>query len=233
MHDSMRNPGNRSNGPTQSDYNRVAAWKPRRSLALVIELVLRGVPFGLATTTGFFVARALPEPNRWGWVIWVSLVVGSAQAVSMLTDRLCRQMMPLPMLLRCSLTFPDQAPNRFSTALRSGSIRRMKARAAVAAADDDPAAKIGLGLSLQMVAALNRHDSGTRGHSERVRAYTVSRARDVRVRQRPTPMGRSLTRHWQVDCSSRDFEQSRQANARRMANLAGPSLRGPTNAGRA
>ena len=71
-----------------------------------------------------------------------------------------------------SLLFPDRAPSRFAVAWRSGSTRQLDRY--VKGLDDtthreplSAAAEI-----LALVTALSSHDRRTRGHSERVRAYT-------------------------------------------------------------
>ena len=82
-------------------------------------------------------------------------------------------MLPLALLLRLSLVFPDAAPSRFKMARGNGNVRVLESRiqdAKQAGLDDDPARAAAQILSL--VAALSRHDRKTRGHSERVRAFT-------------------------------------------------------------
>ena len=89
-------------------------------------------------------------------------------------DRVFRKLLPLAALLKLSLVFPDEAPSRFKIALRSGSVEDLAGRiaatksAAEAATPSEAAARL-----LELVAALNIHDRLTRGHCERVRAYSV------------------------------------------------------------
>ena len=71
-----------------------------------------------------------------------------------------------------SLVFPDQAPSRFSVALRSGTLKRLQTRfddvkrSGLGANDDEAAAR-----AVELVGLLSHHDRLTRGHTERVRAY--------------------------------------------------------------
>jgi hypothetical protein len=114
------------------------------------------------------------------WVLWIGGVVAVAQIVLRIADRGVRRLLPLPALLKCSLVFPDEAPQRFKTALRSGNVERMRRTVEKTAADGLPT-HVGdaLRTALEMVAELNRHDRGTRGHSERVRAFTDLLATEI------------------------------------------------------
>jgi HD-GYP domain-containing protein (c-di-GMP phosphodiesterase class II) len=100
--------------------------------------------------------------------------------VCFVVDRLGRRVIPLTALLKLSLVFPDQAPSRFSVALRSGTTRQLERRAEAARADgldDDPSRAAEQVLSL--ISALNAHDRRTRGHSERVRAFSQMLAEEL------------------------------------------------------
>jgi hypothetical protein len=90
-----------------------------------------------------------------------------------ITDRLARRLLPLAVLLRLSLAFPDEAPSRIALARRAASTRDLEARVETArrdGVDDEPTRAAEQILSL--VAAVEAHDRATRGHSERVRIYT-------------------------------------------------------------
>ncbi len=82
-------------------------------------------------------------------------------AVLVFTDRLARRFLPLSMLLRMALVFPDQAPSRFGSALRYGTAKQLLNR--------NPPTSQAL---MSLVQAISHHDRATRGHSERVRAYS-------------------------------------------------------------
>ncbi len=93
--------------------------------------------------------------------------------VALVVERAARRLLPLAVLLQLSLAFPDHAPSRFTMARTAGNVRRLEeriSRAKQSGVDDDPsraARQI-----LELVGALSAHDRKTRGHSERVRAYT-------------------------------------------------------------
>jgi putative nucleotidyltransferase with HDIG domain len=82
------------------------------------------------------------------------------------------------------MLFPDRAPSRFSVAFRAGTTRNLQEQLADAGRrgiDDEPARSAERILTL--VAALNRHDRATRGHSERVRAFNDLIAEELRLPQ--------------------------------------------------
>jgi hypothetical protein len=102
----------------------------------------------------------------------LAVIVVSA-AVAAFVERLARRLLPLAVLLQLSLVFPDRAPRRFRMARGAGRLRVLEDRirdARERGVSDEPAAAAEEILSL--VAALSAHDRKTRGHSERVRAFT-------------------------------------------------------------
>jgi HD-GYP domain-containing protein (c-di-GMP phosphodiesterase class II) len=121
------------------------------------------------------VAPALTQPTgglRTALFLLESAIVATAAATW--TDRATRRLLPLSALFHISLVFPDEAPSRFRVALRAGSTKRI---AAEMSASDAPRRWGGTPeeaatLVLEMVSALGRHDRLTRGHTERVRAYS-------------------------------------------------------------
>jgi len=68
--------------------------------------------------------------------------------------------------------FPDEAPSRFSAALRSGSSRSLARRVDGSGGAGTPEQAAAERL-IELLSDFGRHDRLTRGHSERVRAYSV------------------------------------------------------------
>jgi HD domain len=140
-------------------------WTARPWLAALVRVVIVGVP----VLAGSLIARLLAGPasgwpNRWASVavVLVAAVTGSV-AVSRLTSRL----LPLALLLRMTLIFPDQAPSRLRVARATTSAAEIGARLRSQRLDESEAATT----MLALVTALERHDRHTRGHSERVRLF--------------------------------------------------------------
>ena len=81
-----------------------------------------------------------------------------------------------------TLAFPDQAPSRFKIAMRIGTtlqLRKIVADARAGRIGDTPAEAAEK--LLELVAALSVHDRLTRGHSERVRAYTHMVGEELKI----------------------------------------------------
>ena len=103
---------------------------------------------------------------------------------AVLTDRVARRLLPLAVLLKMTLVFPDQAPKRMAVARKAGSTRDLARR--VQEAKDNgmrDAPVIAAEKILVLAGALNVHDRRTRGHSERVRMYTDLIAEEMKLPQ--------------------------------------------------
>jgi hypothetical protein len=134
----------------------------------------------MSTVAGLITARALPKPHGLLWVAWIGALIVVSQLVLRVVERLLRRLMPLPAMLRFTLAFPDEAPKRFATALRSGNVEKMRREMKETAENGLPEnLSEAASTALRMVAQLNKHDRGTRGHSERVRAYSELLAEEM------------------------------------------------------
>ena len=157
-------------------------WRPRPLLSLALRFVSVLVPAaaGAASAYGFVVA--VPVPDGIVIIPWaVGLVVASTIATA-LAERIGKRFLPLAMLLRLSLVFPDRAPARFAMARGAGNVRVLERRireAREGGVDREPARAAEQILAL--VAALSAHDRKSRGHSERVRAFTDLVAGELRL----------------------------------------------------
>jgi hypothetical protein len=152
-----------------------AEWRGRPAFARIIRVVVALAPILVTIAISYALARALPpigsgrERLAW-WLFLLGVTLGSLY----LLDKLFRRFAPLATLLRISLVFPDQAPSRFGTALRAGSTKKLQKKIDEIALGGDAfdsntayAAQM-----LELIAMLGEHDRLTRGHCERVRAYT-------------------------------------------------------------
>lgn len=132
------------------------------------------MPSVLSFVATFTLARRFPphemEIGRIPW--WIGLF-SIGVAVLILSEKLTRRLLPLATLFQLSLVFPDAAPSRFSLAMKTNSTRKLERRLIEIRDNglpDDTAQHAEL--MLELVAALSLHDRLTRGHCERVRAYT-------------------------------------------------------------
>src|SRR5919106_6187026 len=150
-------------------------WNARPALARVIRAFALLAPLAASIAFVHLASKVVPAPagSFWLYALWWIGLSAAATVVLVGIDRACRRLLPLAALLKLSLVFPDQAPSRFKAAIRNGSVGSLEERIAEARAGrpgETPveAAERLLGL----VAALDAHDRLTRGHSDRVRAYS-------------------------------------------------------------
>ncbi|MDH3518799.1 MAG: HD-GYP domain-containing protein, partial [Acidimicrobiia bacterium] len=136
------------------------------------------VPLAVGFAAGSFVGRGLPTPHN-GWAVagWWLLVVVTASIAATLTDRFSRRLLPMAVLLKMTMVFPDQAPSRLKVARRAGNISLLRRRAS--GEDGDTTLAESAEVILSLAAALSQHDRKTRGHSERTRAYTDMLAEEM------------------------------------------------------
>jgi putative nucleotidyltransferase with HDIG domain len=131
------------------------------------------IPAACAALAATILGHLVPAPVGLAKLLWALWLLGSAMLVALVVERAARHLLPLAVLLQLSLAFPDHAPSRFAMARTAGNVRRLEeriSRAKQRGVDDDPA-KAARQI-LELVGALSAHDRKTRGHSERVRAYT-------------------------------------------------------------
>ncbi|MEQ8843033.1 MAG: HD-GYP domain-containing protein [Acidimicrobiales bacterium] len=145
-------------------------WTGRPVLARVVRVLVLAVPFVAVTAGAWRLNRQLGLPAslieataRWAVLSVISTMVLIA------IDRAARRHLPLSTLLQLSIVFPDHAPSRFKMALRRGTTKQLAQE--VASLDNDSAQEAAECM-MQIVSRLTAHDRLTRGHTERVRAYT-------------------------------------------------------------
>lgn len=147
---------------------REARWQARPVQAAVVRGLVLAIPLGAGIAAGYAVSRLLTGASLG---VLVVAMIGASTGAILITERVARRLLPLAMLLRLTLVFPDHAPARVRVALRAGNLRRLRRWAEAeheAGAPGDAASAAERVLSL--VTALGAHDRRTRGHSERVRA---------------------------------------------------------------
>ena len=157
-----------------TDPDLVSRWAEKRFAARAIRALVLVAPLAISIVTAWLAGSVLPRASTFGLgvVRWVAIAAAST-AVLLVVDKAARRLLPLATLFGLTLAFPDQAPSRFQLALRRGSTAQLRVRIAEARAGklsdtpEEAAAQV-----LELAMALSLHDRLTRGHSERVRAYT-------------------------------------------------------------
>jgi hypothetical protein len=148
-------------------------WRSRPLLSFAIRAFAFLIPVAAGVAASIGIAMAVPAPRGAPLLAWWLALLLACTVVSAVVERAARRFLPLAVLLRLTLAFPDRAPSRFALARRYGNLRVLEERIRIArehGVDDDPTRAAEEILSL--VAALSAHDRKTRGHSERVRAFT-------------------------------------------------------------
>src|SRR3954466_1075375 len=167
---SRGNTGNQRKAPLPP-AQKSAQWSQRRLAGLAVRLVTVVVPFAGAVGVIVGLGHAWAKPSgagRWGWYATICV---TGWLVSWAVHHVLQRLLPLALLLEMSLAFPERAPSRLRLARRAASNRDLEdlvaGRAATHETTQQAAERI-----LALVTALGRHDRRTRGHSERVRAFT-------------------------------------------------------------
>ena len=138
-----------------------------------------GMSFGVIGIVSVFLTAplGLAATVAW-WAILLAVGLGTASAIK----RVARRLLPLIMLLKLSMLFPDRAPSRFAVARQAGSVRRLRAHLAEIAHDPEAAAETANAATiLALATALQSHDRKTRGHAERVRVYADLLAEELEL----------------------------------------------------
>lgn len=170
-----------SSGPTQNyDDPNLDRWRPRPVLAAVVRLGAVALPAALAIAMGWAAATWLPADrlgvNPW---VWLAGEITLATLVVLTLGRLTRRLLPLSAMLAMAMVFPDRAPSRLAVALRTHSPAALRRQIADVQARRTQAGTEPTAALLGLVAALSLHDHNTRGHSERVQAYTALIAEEM------------------------------------------------------
>ena len=147
-------------------------WPRRTVLNLVVRGLVLAVPIGASVIAGVALSHLVASPNGvLATLAWYALILIPSLVVLVVVDHFARRFLPLAVLLRLSLVFPDRAPSRLAVALHAGNPRRL---AAYLQESTEAGRSSDTETILTLAAALNAHDRRTRGHSERVRALSTS-----------------------------------------------------------
>ncbi|MEP7203848.1 MAG: HD-GYP domain-containing protein [Ilumatobacteraceae bacterium] len=155
-------------------------WLGRPWLSRGVRVAVYLIPFLCSILAALVLSKLIPSAHSWPVAIvrLIAVAVGST-VVLFGADRVTRRMLPLAALLSLTLVFPDEAPSRFKIAMRTGGTlelqRRLEEYRRIGA--DEPA--LAAQRLLELVADLSQHDRLTRGHSERVRAYSSMIAEEL------------------------------------------------------
>ena len=158
-------------------------WRARPFLAAAVTVAVFAVPVLFSIGTAALVGHLwAPATTGGGLVVrWIA-ILGISTVAFLGCERLTRRALPLTVLLRMGMVFPGRAPRRLSVARRSWTTRDLSRRIDEARGQgitDEPTAAAEQIVAL--AATLSAHDRKTRGHAERVRAFTDLIAEELRL----------------------------------------------------
>ena len=88
-------------------------WRGRPVLAALVSVAIFVIPIALSIVSAIITAHVLPRPHGIGWTVgWWAVVLIVPTVVLVMTDRVARRAMPLAVLLKMTMVFPDRAPKR-------------------------------------------------------------------------------------------------------------------------
>src|SRR5688500_5074918 len=163
----------------RTDRRRWAArpWRARGLRLLVYALPVAGSLGFVHVATSI---TGVPTSSLWIFLLWWLAMSLTATAVVAVAYKLLRRLLPLGALMEISLVFPDEAPSRFRLALRSGTVDSLEERLSLMrTANEATSAQEAAEILRRLVSALDVHDKITRGHSDRVRAYSYSLGKEL------------------------------------------------------
>lgn len=165
-------------GPTQGAERHGSAleqsWTGRPHLARFLRVLIFVCPVAISFGFSVLAGRVAPperfDMNRW---VWIAIVFLLANVLLAALRRFTSRFIPLVALMKLTLVFPDNAPSRTKAVLRSSNSRKMLRAMRQAQANGETTGEARNGDYLvQLLKEVNDHDRLTRGHSERVRAYS-------------------------------------------------------------
>ena len=108
-------------------------WDSHRWLALGVRAFVFLVPIGASVVVTFVASRLVPQPHPVPVrALWWSALLCISTSLLVIVDRLARRLLPMAVLLKVSLVFPDRVPSRWSVAMRAGTTRQLQRRLAEA-----------------------------------------------------------------------------------------------------
>jgi hypothetical protein len=157
-------------------------WRDHRLAAWLLRGLIFLAPLAAAVGASLWISRRLFDPTSAPAIIaWWVVLVGFSSLVAWGVDRLGRKLLPLTVMLRMTMLFPDRAPPRYRVALKNSNTSELRRRVAEAEANGDTDLSAAAELILSLASALNDHDRRTRGHGERTRAYADMLAEEMKI----------------------------------------------------
>jgi len=163
-----------SSAVTTAERHDLSKWTAHPKFALALRLAATAVPIGAGMLAIRIVTTVVAKPDGLvPLVLWFGAALVLAFVALRSVERVTRRLLPLAALFKMSLVFPDRAPRRFGVALRTGTVHQLEGRMEQLKAAPDSVDVVDAAETLiALVDLIGKHDRLTRGHCERVRAYS-------------------------------------------------------------
>ena len=157
---------------SQANERSGSRWGENPWAARALKAALFALPVLAGYLAGTVFSWVVPRPSMLVGAIawWIGILVVSTIAITVVRPAI-QGLAPLAFLYQCSLVFPGEAPDRFKTALKQRSARELQRKVENGEPLGDTPEEAAQNI-ITLLAMLNDHDRMTRGHSERVRAYS-------------------------------------------------------------
>lgn len=156
-------------------------WRRRPLLAFWVRSFVVVAPLTASVIVGILASRQFRPEGVVETIIWALWTAAASLLALWLVDVIVRRLLPLHRLLQLCLAFPDRAPSRLRVAVRAAVPRRPEAL--LTRTDEANGAAAVAEQVVTLLAALTLHDRRTRGHSERVCAFTNLLAAEMHLSQ--------------------------------------------------
>ena len=156
-------------------------WRSRPRWAKFVRAVVVLTPLAISIAAGVAASRVFQPTDALSMLEWLLWTAAVSLGVLAIVDALVRRLLPLQRLLQLCLVFPDCAPSRLKLAVQAARPRRPEALLREARGPEtarEAAIRV-----VRLLAALSVHDRRTRGHSERVCAFTELLAKQMGLPQ--------------------------------------------------
>lgn len=175
-------------------------WRSRHLAALAVRGLVVLAPILVAILSSIVLGRILPKASGPLIIVRIVAIIAGSSFAMIKATSLVQRLLPLAVLLKVTLVFPDVAPSRFSVALRRSPDTERRAASKVqdtarltgegtqpasphvAASSELTPGEVTAELA-DLLRRLGRHHRLTRGHSERVRAYAELIAAEMKLRE--------------------------------------------------
>ena len=136
----------------QQDAADETRWNARPLVAFGLRAVMAGVPAACAVLVAVFIERVTAAPTTWpSRIVTWALLLGVCTIVTLLVERRMRSLLPLALLMRMTLAFPDVAPSRYAVARAANSPAKIKELAAAGGSPRAMAAKFAMTVTVKMI----------------------------------------------------------------------------------